>query len=436
MFDFGAAPPELACAMLLTGPGEAPMSATAAAYAQMADALLAAAGGSDGSTGALSASWRSPASDKAQAAFRNHANWLRHQSAVAGRVAAAAASVAAAYSAARTYAAAMLPVILANRATSVGLASTNAMGQNTPALAANEAVYIGLWAQTAAVMNAYAGQAMSALSTVPPPTMPPGIAMPGGGGAPLSAPGAPGAGAIGSPDGLANAGDTVSTLAEQAGDPVSQAGDSVSNAAQSVPEQPLSPDSLTQQAISDVNQAANLNSDSLANPGGSGVDGGLAQHGFAGTSPYSPTLAGLNGSVGSLAPLSMIRGGLGQMSGVSTGFRMPTNWSSMGPGTAFGASPQPVAGAPVGRAAAPRGASAPAGQLRRRADDTQRKAGKIFTPGELYEVPLLDRAPSIGVLEYSDGDEPDESAFDDRVLLGVLQRDDEDSAPPTQERPR
>ncbi|WP_069159725.1 PPE domain-containing protein [Nocardia altamirensis] len=422
-FELGATLPEIACIRLLSGPGELPMNATAAAYANMADALVAAAGGSDGSTRSLGDSWRSETSDKAQAAFHRHANWLRQQSSVAGQVAAAAATVAAAYSAARTYAAATLPIIMTNRVAFASLTMTNTMGQNSPAIAVNETVYYLLWLQTTAVMNGYASQVMGAMATIPPPAPPPHIVMPGGMGAPHL-----GMDGLGDPAGLGktltDATNAANSAAEQvANQAVNGAADPVSKAAESLTDPATSPESLAQQAIPDGNQATMSPADTLADPGASGVDGGLAQQGFLGTSPYSATLAGLNGGVGSMSALGMIRGGLGSMSGASTGFRMPSSWPS-GPGTAFGAATPPPAGAPFAPPMAPTGATAPVGQLLRRHEDTERGPGRVFVPGMQYEVPTLEQAPAFGVLEYHDEDAI-EAVAAESVLLGVLGPDDD-----------
>jgi PPE-repeat protein len=53
-------------------------------------------------------------------------------------------------------------VIAANRATLALLVATNLLGQNTPAIAANEATYAEFWAQDAVAMYGYAGAATAA----------------------------------------------------------------------------------------------------------------------------------------------------------------------------------------------------------------------------------------------------------------------------------
>ena len=64
------------------------------------------------------------------------------------------------------------PVILANRTTLAAPVATNILGQNTPAIAANEAMYGEFWAQDAAAMYGYAGSASAASSTLTPLTPP------------------------------------------------------------------------------------------------------------------------------------------------------------------------------------------------------------------------------------------------------------------------
>ncbi|EUA76427.1 PPE family protein [Mycobacterium xenopi 4042] len=63
------------------------------------------------------------------------------------------------------------PVIAANRAQLAMLVSTNFLGQNTPAIAANEAQYAEMWAQDAAAMYGYAASSAAAaqLTPVTPP---------------------------------------------------------------------------------------------------------------------------------------------------------------------------------------------------------------------------------------------------------------------------
>jgi len=50
------------------------------------------------------------------------------------------------------------PLVAANRAELAQLVSTNVLGQNTAAIAANEAQYGEMWAQDATAMYGYTGQ--------------------------------------------------------------------------------------------------------------------------------------------------------------------------------------------------------------------------------------------------------------------------------------
>ena len=65
-------------------------------------------------------------------------------------------------------------VVAANRSQTMLLIATNILGQNTPAIAANEAQYGEMWAQDSAAMYAYAGSSAAAakltLFTSPPQT--------------------------------------------------------------------------------------------------------------------------------------------------------------------------------------------------------------------------------------------------------------------------
>jgi PPE-repeat protein len=58
-------------------------------------------------------------------------------------------------------------VVAANRAQLATLVATNVLGQNTPAIAANEAEYAGMWAQDAGAMYGYASQSAAATQLTP-----------------------------------------------------------------------------------------------------------------------------------------------------------------------------------------------------------------------------------------------------------------------------
>ncbi len=71
------------------------------------------------------------------------------------------------------------PLIAANRAQLAALVATNFLGQNTPAIMANEALYAEMWAQDAAAMYGYAASSAGA-GTLNPLTSPAPISNPAG----------------------------------------------------------------------------------------------------------------------------------------------------------------------------------------------------------------------------------------------------------------
>src|SRR5271155_589084 len=120
VFDFASRPPELNSALIYSGAGAGPLMAASSAFNN------------------LSAELSSNAASY-EAAF--------------------AASI-------------PPPVILANRTTLAALVATNILGQNTPAIAANEAMYGEFWAQDAAAMYGYASSASAVSATLTPLTPP------------------------------------------------------------------------------------------------------------------------------------------------------------------------------------------------------------------------------------------------------------------------
>ena len=84
--------------------------------------------------------------------------------AAAGQAEQTAAQARAAASAYQSAFTAMVPpaTIAANRTQLASLTATNVFGQNTPAIAANEAQYGEMWAQDATAMYGYAGNSAAA----------------------------------------------------------------------------------------------------------------------------------------------------------------------------------------------------------------------------------------------------------------------------------
>jgi PPE-repeat protein len=165
--DFAALPPEINSALMYAGPGSGPMLAASTAWDQLATELSSAATSYNSLVSTLtSGPWTGPSSTAMAAAAAPYVAWMNTTAGQAEEAANGARAAAAAYEAA--FSATVPPaVIAANRAQLLLLVATNFFGQNTPAIAANQAQYGEMWAQDAAAMYGYAGSAASA-STVTP----------------------------------------------------------------------------------------------------------------------------------------------------------------------------------------------------------------------------------------------------------------------------
>ncbi|MGV0697151.1 PPE family protein [Mycolicibacter sinensis] len=170
-------PPEITSAKIYTGPGSGPLLAAAAAYDSLAAQL------NSFSTGYLSViadlqgeNWAGRASAAMAAAATRYAEWAAVTAGQVERAAGQARAAAAAYENAR---AAIVPpaLVTANRTRLAGLAATNILGQNTPAIAATEFEYADMWAQDSLGMYGYAASASTATQLPafqpPPPTTSP-----------------------------------------------------------------------------------------------------------------------------------------------------------------------------------------------------------------------------------------------------------------------
>jgi PPE-repeat protein len=160
--DFGIYPPEINSGRMYAGPGSGPMLAAAQAWGGLADELYTAAGSYQSVVSELSSgSWSGPSSTAMTAAAVSYVAWLSSTAAQAAETAAQARSAAAAYESA--FASTVPPpVIAANRSLLMALVATNFLGQNTPAIAAAEALYAEMWAQDAVAMYGYAGSSAAA----------------------------------------------------------------------------------------------------------------------------------------------------------------------------------------------------------------------------------------------------------------------------------
>jgi PPE-repeat protein len=170
-FDFAARPPEINSTLIYSGSGAGPLMAASSAFSALSSELNSNAASYESIISSLSSEWTGPSSTAMAASAQTYVTWLTTTSAQLQEAAAAATSSAAAYEAA--YSATIPPaVVAANRAQLAVLVATNILGQNTPAIAANEALYGEFWAQDAAAMYGYSAAASAASSTLTPLTDP------------------------------------------------------------------------------------------------------------------------------------------------------------------------------------------------------------------------------------------------------------------------
>ena len=171
VFDFASRPPEVNSGLMYSGAGAGPMMAASSAFSSLSSELSSNAASYESVISQLGSEWQGPSSSAMAASAQPYITWLTTTSGQLQVAATQAMASAAAYEAAF---AAMIPppVILANRTTLATLVATNILGQNTPAIAANEAMYGEFWAQDAAAMTGYAVSASAASSTLTPLTPP------------------------------------------------------------------------------------------------------------------------------------------------------------------------------------------------------------------------------------------------------------------------
>ncbi|MBF6228742.1 PPE domain-containing protein [Nocardia abscessus] len=418
-FDYLALPPEVNTGRLLSGPGAAALASTAAAYATLATGLAVAASETDGLTVMLGVAWQGPASDVAQAAFGRHAAWLHTQSAVALDAATSAAELGVIFSEAQGAmmgVAAWLTAWYVKQAALAAASTTQLAPLTLAAMAASELEYLAIAAAAAAVMVGYDSAASAVLAGLPAPEVP--LPIVNGGSI------REGRSFVFDPPRVEDP--TISdhgphTSRSDVGS--NQTADPGTSNPDPTSPQPVDTTQPTDPLPDMDNPSSPSDSPANSSANGSGA-GSMDQQGLIGTTQDSITLAGLSGGVGSMVALSMMRGGPSVMSGAANGFRMPSNWS-IGRGTAFGASPSQPGGGPAFRSNAPRGATAPNAQMRRRRrGDEDRKKSKVFVPGEPQDIPVPERPPVIGVIEYGDADrreEPEIPETEQLLPIGVIE---------------
>src|ERR1700761_7145580 len=177
--DFGALPPEINSGRMYSGPGSAPMRAASAPRNRLAADIESAATQYQSTIDVLDDEWLGATSATKGAAVDPDITWVKTTRAQTEQTPAQASAAASAYEAA--YAMTVPPLeVAANRTQLAMLVATNVIGQNTPAIAANEAQYGEMWAQDAAAMYGYAGSSATAATvqalTPPPETSNPAAA--------------------------------------------------------------------------------------------------------------------------------------------------------------------------------------------------------------------------------------------------------------------
>ncbi|OBA82575.1 hypothetical protein A9W99_10635 [Mycobacterium sp. 1164966.3] len=178
--DFGALPPEINSARMYAGAGAAPMMAAAAAWNNLALELSTTASSFESVITQLTAElWMGPASLSMVAAAQPFVAWFNYTAEATALAGSQATASAAAFETA--FAMTVPPAeVTANRVLLAQLVATNVLGQNTPAIAATEALYGEMWAQDALAMYGYAAASAVAgklipLTTPAQPTNPAGI---------------------------------------------------------------------------------------------------------------------------------------------------------------------------------------------------------------------------------------------------------------------
>jgi PPE-repeat protein len=163
--SFSLIPPEINSALMFSGAGSGPLMAAATAWNSLAADLESTATQYQTLiTDLVTGSWLGPSSVQMASATAPYIAWLQGTAATAAQTGVQAEAAAAAYQTA--YASMVpVPVIAENRAELAALVANNFLGQNTGAIATNEANYLEMWIQDALAMDTYQvnSQAASAL---------------------------------------------------------------------------------------------------------------------------------------------------------------------------------------------------------------------------------------------------------------------------------
>jgi len=171
--SFSLIPPEINSALMYTGAGSGPLLEAATAWDELAaDVEATATQYQTAVTNLTTGTWLGPSSAHMASAAEPYIAWLQSTAAEAAQTGAQAKAAAAAYQTAYT---SMVPppLIAANRAELATLVANNFLGQNTGAIAQNEANYLEMWIQDALAMDTYQQASTGASSGLPAQTAAP-----------------------------------------------------------------------------------------------------------------------------------------------------------------------------------------------------------------------------------------------------------------------
>ena len=171
--SFSLIPPEINSALMYQGAGSGPLLEAATTWDELAaDLESTATQYQTAITNLTTGAWLGPTSAHMASAAEPYIAWLQSTAAEAAQTGAQAKAAAAAY---QTAYASMVPppVITANRAELTTLVSNNFLGQNTGAIAQNEAEYLDMWIQDALGMDTYQLHSTGASAALPAQTAAP-----------------------------------------------------------------------------------------------------------------------------------------------------------------------------------------------------------------------------------------------------------------------
>jgi len=165
--SFSLIPPEINSALMYSGAGSGPLLEAATAWDELAaDLESTATQYQTAVTNLTTGSWLGPSAARMAAAAEPYIAWLQGTATTAAQTGTQAKAAAAAY---QTAYSSMVPppVIAANRAALTTLVSNNFLGQNTGAIAQNEADYLEMWIQDALGMDTYQHASTGASAALP-----------------------------------------------------------------------------------------------------------------------------------------------------------------------------------------------------------------------------------------------------------------------------